>query len=208
MELTTCRDEELVVGAAQYVLDKYEADSDLSDLLQRVQESDAAAIFNGFCKRLVAHLRPLAAITWVKALLLFHQLSLTTLKDLWRQLFTELDVAIVQALTTQSMNWHLFNLLLLETKSSSSLSCEAAPVVMGLEEENAVHYASRYVAMKLMKDLMKKDSESVAQSVECLSHMAVEGEEADFYAYTTEWVQAVDRGGLFHTNDPTLFSIG
>ena len=35
--------------------------------------------------------------------------------------------------------------------------------------------------------------------------MAVEGEEANFYAYTREWVKTVDRGGLFHNNDPTFF---
>ena len=57
-ELTWRKDEELVVGAAQAVLYKYGADSDLSDLLHRVRESDATAIFNGFCKRLVNHLRP------------------------------------------------------------------------------------------------------------------------------------------------------
>ena len=62
----------------------------------------------------------------------------------------------MQALTTQSVNRHLFNLLLLETKSSSSLSSETTPVVMGSEEKNAVRYASGYVAMKLMKELMKK----------------------------------------------------
>ena len=49
-ELTSREDEELVVAAAQAVLDKYGADSDLSDLLRRVRESDATAIFNGFCK--------------------------------------------------------------------------------------------------------------------------------------------------------------
>ena len=135
-----------------------------------------------FAKRLVDHLRPLAAISQTKALSSFHQLSITTLKGLWRQLFTELEVATVQALTTQSVKRHLFNLLLLETKSSSSLSYETTPVVMGSEEENAVRYASGCVAMKLMK----KDTESAAQSVECLSHMAVEGEEDDFYAYTRE----------------------
>ena len=62
-ELTSRKDEELVVGAAQAVLDKYGADSDLSDLLRRVRESDATAIFNCFCKWLVDHLRPLAAIS-------------------------------------------------------------------------------------------------------------------------------------------------
>ena len=77
------------------------------------------------------HLRPLAAISRTKVLSSFHQLNMTTLKDMWRQLFTELEVAPVQALTTQSVNRNLFNLLLLETKSSSSLSYEINPVVMG-----------------------------------------------------------------------------
>ena len=45
-ELTSRKDEELVVGAAQAVLDKYGADSDLSDLLERVRESDATVIFD------------------------------------------------------------------------------------------------------------------------------------------------------------------
>ena len=71
---------------------------------------------------------------------------------------------------------------------------------MGSEEENAVRYAGGYVAMKLMKLFMKKDTESVAECVECLSHMAVEGDESDFYTYTREWVRTVDRGGLFHIN--------
>ena len=54
---------------------------------------------------------------------------------------------------------------------------------MGSEEENAVRYAGGYVAMKLMKQFMKKDTESAAECVECLSHMAVEGDESDFYTY-------------------------
>ena len=103
----------------------------------------------------------------------------------------------MQILTTKSVNRHLFNILLLETKSSSSLPSETTPVVMSSEEENAVRYASGYVAMKLMKEFMKKDTESAAQSVECLSHMAVEGEEADFYAYTSEWVKTVAEGDCF-----------
>ena len=157
-ELMSRKDEELVVRATQAVLDKYGADSDLSDLLHRVRESDATAIFNGFCKQLIDHLRPLVAISRTKALSSFHQLSITALKDLWRQLFTELEVATVQALTMQSVNRHLFNLLLLET---SILSYETTPVVMSSEEENAVRYASGYVAMKLMKALMKKEQHSL-----------------------------------------------
>ena len=74
------------------------------------------------------------------------------------------------------MNRHLLNLVLTEGKSAS-VQTEAEPVVMGSEEENAVRYASGYVAMKLMKEFMKEDSEKAAQFVECLSNMAIEGEE-------------------------------
>ena len=70
---------------------------------------------------------------------------------------------------------------------------------MGSEEEIAIQYASGYVAMKLMKEFAK-DTECAAQFVECLSHMAVEGQNTDFYSYTREWDKYVDRGGLFHIN--------
>ena len=41
--------------------------------------------------------------------------------------------------------------------------------------------ASSYVAMKLRKEFMKKESEKAAQFVECLSNMAIE---SDYYLYT------------------------
>ena len=31
--------------------------------------------------------------------------------------------------------------------------------------------------------------------------MTVIGNETSFYAYTTEWIKSVDRGGLFSVND-------
>ena len=202
---TSCKDEDLVVEAAIAVLNKYGADSNLSDLLRRGGENDATTVFNIFCGQLVGNLRPLTTLGRTKALSSFHQLSVTALEDLWKQLFTELGVVSVVALTRQSVNHHLFNILLVEAKStsrstSSSVQCDAKPVVMGSEEENAVRYAGGYVAMKLMKQFMKKDTESAAECVKCLSHMAVEGNESDFYTYTREWVTTVDRGGLFHIN--------
>ena len=90
----------------------------------------------------------------------------------------------MQALTMQSVNLHLFNLLLLETKSINSLTYETTPVVMGSEEENAVRYASGYVAMKLMKELMKKDTESATQSV-CSARFRFQSPSPSFiYGYT------------------------
>ena len=79
---------------------------------------------------------------------------------------------------------------------------------MGSEEENSVRYASGYVAMKLRKQFMKKECDKAAQFVDCLSHMAIEGEESDYYVYTMEWLKIVNRGGLFYVSKSTfLFSV-
>ena len=56
--------------------------------------------------------------------------------------------------------------------------------------------------MKTMKELKKKkDGKKASEFVDCLSNMAVVGNETSFYAYTTEWIKSVDRGGLFSVND-------
>ena len=68
------------------------------------------------------------------------------------------------ALTMQSVNRHLLNLLFAGEKSGTSLQPEPGPVVMGSEEENAVRYASGYVAIKLMKEFVKKESEKAAHT--------------------------------------------
>lgn len=40
--------------------------------------------------------------------------------------------------------------------------------------------------------------------MECLSGMAINGEESSFLEYTTEWVHRVNRGDLFEVNDTAL----
>ena len=39
--------------------------------------------------------------------------------------------------------------------------------------------------------------------MECLSTMAVNGDESSFLSYTLEWNRTVNRGGLFEVNDET-----
>ena len=51
---------------------------------------------------------------------------------------------------------------------------------LNAEEENALRYVSRYVALKLMRKYQKEDSEKAIQFVECLSNMAVVGDESSF----------------------------
>ena len=54
---------------------------------------------------------------------------------------------------------------------------------MGCEEENALRYASGYVALKTMRELKKKKGKKASKFVDCLSNMAVIGNETSFYAY-------------------------
>ncbi len=75
-----------------------------------------------------------------------------------------------------------------------------------IEEDNAIRYASGYVAMKLLKKYQKKESDNAVHFVECLSNMASLGEESSFYDYTLEWISSVDRGGLFSVNNSTFIS--
>ena len=80
---------------------------------------------------------------------------------------------------------------------------------MTREEENIVRCASGYVPYSLMKKYEKNEknvTEKSASFVECLSSMAINGEEGSFLEYTTEWVSEVNRGGLFEVND-TIFAL-
>ncbi len=75
---------------------------------------------------------------------------------------------------------------------------------MSSNEEQVVRYASDYVSMKLLKRLKKEESTKAEQFVECLSNMAVNGNESTFYAYTEEWTKTVNRGSLFEINNATI----
>ena len=107
------------------------------------------------------------------------------------------------------MNRRVFEAMLkdrlISSHHSSSSDAGAAVAVMNAEEENALHYVSGYVALKLMRKYEKEESARAAQFLECLSGMAVLGNESSFYDYTREWISSVDCGGLLHVNDGTSF---
>ena len=63
-----------------------------------------------------------------------------------------------------------------------------------------------YVAHKLLKKYEKEhdDSGKFAQYEMCLGNMAVFGDTSDFTKYTTEWLEKVNRRGLFPLNDTSF----
>ena len=84
---------------------------------------------------------------------------------------------------------------------------ELGDTVMAADEENALRYASGFVPFKLLKRYAQQtgpnpETEAVA---ECLSQMTVPGKLSSYYDYTTEWLEKVDRGGLFIINNETFW---
>ena len=64
-----------------------------------------------------------------------------------------------------------------------------------------LRYACKYVEHKLLKQYEKKHGDMAVQCVACLGEMAVEGEGSDLLAYTKQWLESVNRGGLFPLSD-------
>ena len=169
--------------------------------------------FDAFCVKLVGTVRSSMlkrggkSVSRTKVLRSFHQLRLKELPELWEGLYRKVCLPVGPACLLQSVNRQLFDTLMVECCtqiSEPSMKAVNPTVSLGSEEENAIRYASGYVAMKLVKRYKKEGSKKAAQFVECLSNMAVNGDDSSFYAYTKEWVNTVDRGGLFPINESTF----
>ena len=70
-----------------------------------------------------------------------------------------------------------------------------------MDEENILRYAAGYIPFKLLKYYETKSSESTVGIIECLSALAVNGEESSLLEYTRKWIWLLNRGGLFEVND-------
>ena len=71
------------------------------------------------------------------------------------------------------------------------------PTSMTIVEENIIRYACGFVGMKLHDRFIKQHGNKAAEFVECIDHMHVVGPASSFLDYTREWVDKVNRGGLF-----------
>ncbi len=68
------------------------------------------------------------------------------------------------------------------------------------DEENILRYVAGYIPFKLL-NRYENDISSSDGIIECLSAMAVTGEDGSLLEYTTKWIGLVNRGGLFEVND-------
>ena len=136
---------------------------------------------------------------WVQ----YAHLRTTALPSLWREFLEKIQCrhASTEPLFMELMNESLFEGLIKETFQGEQ---HPSPP----DHEKALHltkdewrYACGYVAMKLQTRFLKQPGNKAAVFVECLDHMEAEGPTSNLLAYTREWVDRINRGGLFDVSD-------
>ena len=59
--------------------------------------------------------------------------------------------------------------------------------------------------MKLYNQFVKQSGEKAAPFVECIDHMRAVGPTSSFLEYMREWIDRVNRGGIFDTSDVAYY---
>ena len=135
----------------------------------------------------------------------FHMLRISSLPRLWNSCFSTLGIPSVDPLVIQSLNQILFEDLLRENIGACIPQVASTRISsLSKDEENALRYAAGYVPYRLLRRYEKSSNEKSQQFVECLGNMAVAGSETGLLDYTKEWIERINRGGLFPINDETF----
>ena len=211
--LPRMEDVAVVQEAIEAALEGFEGEQCMNGLLNITFSESTKDLFQKFSSKIVQtmatctanHDKVRVALARERALIKVHQIRQSTLPNIWKELFTGLSMPLPSPLLLQSINVnrHLLNQTLLSVFSAAvGTTCkERAPTTMMSDEENAIRYASGYVAMKLLKHYKTGKGAKARQYVDCLSNMAVVGDDQSYYAYTKEWTSKASRGGLFDIND-------
>ena len=176
-----------------------------------IQESNVE-LFDGFCQELLTAIKKCMpsttnsksiAVLRQKVQMQFHNCRMSTLPLIWSRFSTAIGLEVDEPLVMQSVNQHIFDTLLVEHFQAQERPSSSTEVCTQLtaEEENILRYASGFIPFKLLNRYLKQSTEKASQFVECLSNMAVGGNETSFHHYTTEWIRKVNCGGLFCIND-------
>ncbi len=75
------------------------------------------------------------------------------------------------------------------------------------EERNALRYVAGYVPRHLKKRLETSAHPMKKEFTLCLLDLLQEGEHEDDPDHSTEWLNAIDRGGLKHVNSATYHAL-
>lgn len=171
-------------------------------------------IFDDFSEELVSTIKTCvevsgrcrSAATWrEKAQVNFHKVRVTKIPALWSSFYSQMGIKMEDPLLLQSVSQRIFDTLLVQHMSSKAPS--RPPVVhaeqLNRDEDNALRYACGYVPFKLLKKYKQQSNGKAMQFVTCLTKMAANDDqnEGTFEDYTIEWLQKVNRGGLFCVSD-------
>ena len=134
----------------------------------------------------------------------FHLARSSTVEELWKAFLSKLSIGdLHDNLFFQLVVDHVFEELL-KTEFHQTCTPTTPKKSLTRDEQNIVRYAGGYVAQRLLSKYKKEDSEKAAFFVECLSHMALDGNESSLMEYTQEWTKKINRGGLFELSDNTF----
>lgn len=139
----------------------------------------------------------------------YHETATEEVPSMWVQLCSNLNIVEKDPLLIQSVARLIFEDLLKEYFGCSEINVPGPRTVdagseFTKDELNALRYACGYVAHKLLKKYEKRKSEKSDQFEMCLGQMAVAGDSTDFTLYTSQWLDLVNRGGLFPLNDESF----
>ena len=135
----------------------------------------------------------------------FHRIRNTELPKIWKRFLDNIGLdldGLVQQFVSQKVFEEIVEALCDSARSESESESDTTNTRnLSCEEEMVIRYASGYVPFKLMKKHERNLTAKSALYVECLSGMAINGEESSLLDYTAQWIREVNRGGLFEVND-------
>lgn len=132
----------------------------------------------------------------------FHTVRETKLSDLWSSFLPGIGCsnALEEPLFMELVNEIFFeNMIKIKYATRREKSIIAPSLTK--DEENIIRYACGYVGMKLHARFIRQSGRKAAEFVECIDSMHVVGPASSFLDYTREWVDKVNRGGLFYISD-------
>ena len=125
------------------------------------------------------------------------------LPPLWRRFLTDIncEAHCNEPLLAELVNETILDSLINTTFPEFNMTRATPMIDITKDEENILRYACGFIGMKLRQKFLKMEGEKAAQFVECLNRMHNDGPMTSFLDYTREWVQKINRGGLFVVSD-------
>lgn len=143
----------------------------------------------------------------------FHSARVSEIRPLWNKVYNDLGLVESGQGTQDPLLGEYVNEKLFEEHVKEKFPIEttaAEPSEPSEDDHNALRYAAGYIPWKLTQKYKKTKCKHVHRRafLVCLERMSVSLEQEDnqeddtsYQEYTTRWIRAIDRGGLFHVND-------